>query len=115
MLAAAENRIRRWLFGRDLAVWYAPEYRLPLSAVEARTGFEPRRADHALWFLLERRAIGRRDLRPPGRARPPIPGAPPTPSGSSSSAAPSAAGTCARRGAPSTTSLPASTPRTIST
>jgi acetoin utilization deacetylase AcuC-like enzyme len=68
MLAAAENRIRRWLFGRDLAVWHSPEYRLPLSAVEARTGFEPRRADHALWFLLERRAIGRRNLRTPRRA-----------------------------------------------
>ena len=68
MLSGIENRVRRWLFGRDLAVWYAPEYRLPLSALEARTGFEPRRADLALWFLLERRAIGRRNLRTPRRA-----------------------------------------------
>ena len=68
MLAAAENRVRRWLFGRDLAVWCAPEYRLPLSALESRTGFEPRRADLALWFLLERRVIGRANLRAPRRA-----------------------------------------------
>ena len=65
MLAGLENRVRRWLFGRDLAVWYAPEYRLPLSAIEARTGFEPRRADHAVWFLLERHVIGREGLRTP--------------------------------------------------
>src|SRR5207248_4025496 len=44
MLASMENRVRRWLYGRDLAVWYAPEYRWPLSALEARTGFQPRRA-----------------------------------------------------------------------
>ena len=68
MLQGFENRIRRWLYGRDLAVWYAPEYRLPLSGVEARTGFEPRRADHVLWFLLERRAIGAANLRAPRRA-----------------------------------------------
>ncbi|HUJ27255.1 MAG TPA: histone deacetylase [Myxococcales bacterium] len=60
--------MRRWLFGRDLAVWHAPEYRLPLSSIEARTGMEPRRADFAVWFLLERHAIGRRNLRKPRRA-----------------------------------------------
>lgn len=68
MLAGIENRFRRWLFGRDLAVWHAPEYRLPLSALSARTGMEPRRADHALWFLLERHVIGRGNLRTPRRA-----------------------------------------------
>lgn len=68
MLAAMENRVRRWLHGRDLAVWYAPEYRFPLSALEARTGFQPRRADFALWFLLERHALGRGNLRTPRRA-----------------------------------------------
>src|SRR5438477_8032297 len=68
MLRGMENRVRRWLFGRDLAVWYAPEYRLPIAALEARTGFGPRRADHAIWFLLERRAIARGNLRAPRRA-----------------------------------------------
>ncbi|HEY6909919.1 MAG TPA: histone deacetylase [Myxococcales bacterium] len=68
MLAAMENRVRRWLHGRDLAVWYAPEYRFPMSALEARTGFQPRRADFALWFLLHRNALGRGNLRAPRRA-----------------------------------------------
>src|SRR5437762_8691241 len=68
MLASMENRVRRWLYGRDLAVWYAPEYRWPLSALEARTGFQARRADFALWFLLERRALRRSNLRLPRRA-----------------------------------------------
>ncbi len=68
MLASMENRVRRWLHGRNLAVWYAPEYRWPMSALEARTGFEPRRADFAIWFLLERRVLRRRNLRTPRRA-----------------------------------------------
>src|SRR5438067_2750548 len=68
MRAGLENRARRWLYGRDLAVWYAPEYRWPLGALEARTGFQARRADFALWFLLERRALRRSNLRQPRRA-----------------------------------------------
>jgi acetoin utilization deacetylase AcuC-like enzyme len=68
MLASMENRARRWLYGRDLAVWYAPEYRWPLSALEARTGFQLRRADFATWFLLERRVLARANLRKPRRA-----------------------------------------------
>src|SRR5919206_2755687 len=68
MLASMENRVRRWLFARDLAVWYAPEYRWPLSALEARTGMQSRRADFSVWFLLERRALGRKNLRTPRRA-----------------------------------------------
>jgi acetoin utilization deacetylase AcuC-like enzyme len=68
LLQRMENRVRRWLYGRDVAVWYAPKYRLPLSAMESRTGFEPRRADLAVWALLERRAIGRSNLRAPRRA-----------------------------------------------
>ena len=68
MLASVENRVRRWLYGRDLAVWYAPEYRWPLSALEARTGFQTRRADFAIWFLLERRVAAGRNLRKPRRA-----------------------------------------------
>lgn len=68
MLSGVSNRVRRWLFGRDLHVWYSPEYRLPLSALEARTGFETRRADFALWYLLQRQAIGRESVRTPRRA-----------------------------------------------
>src|SRR6266478_6139643 len=68
MLASMENRLRRWLYGRDLAVWHAPEYRWPLSALETRTGAQPRRADFTVWFLLERRALARANLRRPRRA-----------------------------------------------
>jgi acetoin utilization deacetylase AcuC-like enzyme len=64
MLQGVNNRISRWLHGRDFGVWHAPEYRLPFSA----PGFDARRADFALWYLLERRAIGRKSLRQPRRA-----------------------------------------------
>src|SRR2546428_10907668 len=64
-LEAIENSVRRWLFGRDFALWYAPRYRLPMPSIEARTGFDARRADFAAWFLLERGAV------PPGRVRRP--------------------------------------------
>jgi hypothetical protein len=68
MLASMENRLRRWLYRRDLAVWHAPEYRWPLGALEARTGAQPRRSDFTIWFLLERRALARANLRRPRRA-----------------------------------------------
>jgi acetoin utilization deacetylase AcuC-like enzyme len=68
VLFGVDNRLRRWLFGRDLVVWYAPGYRLPLAALEARSGFEPRRADHALWFLLDHHVVARSNLRTPRRA-----------------------------------------------
>ena len=68
MLRALRNRAGRWLHGRDLAVWHDAAYRLPLSAVESRSGFEPRRADHAMWFLLDHRAIAEENLRTPRRA-----------------------------------------------
>jgi acetoin utilization deacetylase AcuC-like enzyme len=64
MMQGVNNRISRWLHGRDFGVWHAPEYRLPFSA----PGFDARRADFALWYLLERRAIGRKALRTPRRA-----------------------------------------------
>lgn len=68
MLPAVSNRVRRWLFGRDFLVWYSPEYRLPLPAIEARSGFEPRRADFAVWYLLDGGAIARESVRAPRRA-----------------------------------------------
>ncbi|TMA25474.1 MAG: histone deacetylase [Deltaproteobacteria bacterium] len=68
MLRGVEGRVRRWLFGRDFSLWYAPEYRLPLSHLEARTGFDPRRSAYALWYLLDRGAVALRDLRMPRKA-----------------------------------------------
>ena len=66
-LEAIENRVRRWLFGRDFALWYDPRYRLPMPSLEARTGFDARRADFAAWFLLERRAVRASRVRRPMR------------------------------------------------
>jgi acetoin utilization deacetylase AcuC-like enzyme len=64
MIAGVNNRVLRWLHGRDFGVWHSPAYRLPFSS----PGFDARRADFALWYLLERRAIGRRAMRIPRRA-----------------------------------------------
>src|SRR4051794_20217320 len=64
MLDGVNNRVLRWLHGSDFAVWHAPEYRLPLQS----PGFDTRRADFALWYLLERGVIGKRALRTPRRA-----------------------------------------------
>ncbi|HKC59024.1 MAG TPA: histone deacetylase [Myxococcales bacterium] len=64
-LGAIENRVRRWLFGRDFVLWHDPRYRLPLPGLEARTGVDARRPDFAAWFLLERGALA------PGRVRKP--------------------------------------------
>jgi acetoin utilization deacetylase AcuC-like enzyme len=50
-------RTRAWLHRRDVAVWYDPLYRLPLSGLEASAGMEPRRADYALWWLRESRNV----------------------------------------------------------
>jgi acetoin utilization deacetylase AcuC-like enzyme len=68
MLRGLTNRVRRWLHGRDLAVYHHDAYRLPLSAVETRNGFEPRRAEYAAWFLLDRHVIAAANMRTPRRA-----------------------------------------------
>jgi len=62
-------RDRLWIRAarRPLAVWYAPEYRLPMSGVEAAAGLEPRRADHVAAWLLACRAIPPSCLRRPER------------------------------------------------
>jgi acetoin utilization deacetylase AcuC-like enzyme len=59
------NRIRRWWYRRDVLVWYAPEYRLPLASLEGQVGLEPRRADLVTWFLLDRHVIDATALRSP--------------------------------------------------
>src|ERR671922_1761563 len=61
------TRARRWLFGRDFAVWYDPRYRLPLPSLEARTGFDARRADVVAWFLVESGAVPASRIRRPVR------------------------------------------------
>jgi len=49
--------------------WYDPAYRLPLPAIEARAGFEVRRADLVVWHLQEIGALTAHDLRTPPRVR----------------------------------------------
>lgn len=48
-------------------MWYDEAYRWPLANLEASTGFDPRRADDALWYLLRTRATR------PSRVRRPTP------------------------------------------
>jgi acetoin utilization deacetylase AcuC-like enzyme len=60
-------RARGWLHRREVAVWYDPRYRLPLSGLESGAGMEPRRADYAVWWLREARAITPAALRVPRR------------------------------------------------
>jgi acetoin utilization deacetylase AcuC-like enzyme len=61
-------RARSWLRRRDVAVYYDPLYRLPLSSFESSAGVEPRRADFAAWWLRDSGAVPRRLFRRPRRA-----------------------------------------------
>jgi acetoin utilization deacetylase AcuC-like enzyme len=61
-------RLRAWLHRREVAVYYDPRYRLPLSSLESAVGMEPRRADFAAWWLRECHAVPKDALRAPRRA-----------------------------------------------
>ncbi len=56
-------RLRR----REVDLWYHPDYRLPISGVEAAAGIEPRRADYAAFWLTECRAVPLERRRRPRR------------------------------------------------
>ena len=58
------NALRGWPL---LELWYHPDYRTPLSSLEAMHGVEPRRADYVAWYLLERRLIRPAQLHEPER------------------------------------------------
>jgi len=60
-------RARSWLHRREVAVWYDPRYRLPLSSLEAASGIEPRRADYAIWWLRECGAVPKTAIHTPRR------------------------------------------------
>lgn len=68
-LQRIRNRARRLLFGRNVEIWHDATFRLPFTAMEGSTGFEPRRADLAMWFLADAWAINRHMLRRPRRVR----------------------------------------------
>ncbi len=48
-------------------MWYDPSYRLPFTTMQARVGFDPRRADLVLWFLEEEGILGKDQQRRPER------------------------------------------------
>jgi acetoin utilization deacetylase AcuC-like enzyme len=50
---------------RNLRVYHSPAYRPPLSGLEGNTSIEPRRADHAAWFLVHSGAVATGSLRTP--------------------------------------------------
>lgn len=65
LLRRAAARLR----GRGrLATWHHPEYRPPITTVEARTGWNPRRADLAAWYLVDHGVLRLRELRTPSLA-----------------------------------------------
>ncbi len=66
---AWSNQVHRWWHRRTLPVWYTPAYRLPVAQLDVATGLEPRRADFAIWYLLERRVVDLSDVREPVRVR----------------------------------------------
>jgi acetoin utilization deacetylase AcuC-like enzyme len=67
MLARLTDALRAIKRRRRLPIWYDVAYRLPLPAVEAQAGVEPRRADLVVWYLLDRSAISTEALRAPAR------------------------------------------------
>lgn len=68
-LLRLKHLVRRKLFGRRVTVWYDPAFRLPLPGLEGSTGFEPRRADYVLWFLVDQWVLPPSAVRAPRRAR----------------------------------------------
>ncbi len=64
---AALRAITRRLINRRYPVWYHPNYRLPVTSLEPRTGLEPRRADLVAWHLQHRKILAPADLRRPTR------------------------------------------------
>lgn len=52
-----EHRIRRLWFRKNVELWYHPAYRLPITSLGSITGFESRRADFVMWYVLDRKLI----------------------------------------------------------
>jgi acetoin utilization deacetylase AcuC-like enzyme len=64
MTGSFQSTVRRLLGVRETLVFHDPAYRLPLST-ELPAGIEPRRADFAVWYLLESGALRPERLRQP--------------------------------------------------
>lgn len=57
------QRLADWWSAAPLPVWYDASYRLPFTTMQARVGFDPRRADLVLWFLEEEGILGKEQRR----------------------------------------------------
>ena len=67
LLSSALERLEGVLHRCRVSIWYSPAYRLPIAAAGSERGLEPRRADYAAWYLLERVRISSRCFRRPQR------------------------------------------------
>lgn len=63
------NHALRWWRGRKAPIFYHPDYRLPLPTASAQLGIDARRADLALWTLLDLRLIDPGSVVTPHRIR----------------------------------------------
>ncbi|HNC99592.1 MAG TPA: histone deacetylase, partial [Myxococcota bacterium] len=61
------QRLSDWWSAPQIPIWYDPSYRLPFTTMQARVGFDPRRADLVLWFLEEEGILGKEQRRHPER------------------------------------------------
>src|SRR5689334_16748136 len=60
-----QNLFRRLRGLRKLTIFHDPAYPLPLSGLGLPTGIEPRRAELAVWYLLERKVVPPEQVRWP--------------------------------------------------
>ncbi len=68
-MSALLNRAQRWWLRRGLAVYHSPSYRLPIPRSDGAAGLEPRRADFACWYLLDRQVLSPAAFHGPRRVR----------------------------------------------
>lgn len=67
LFASTLERFEGILHRCRVSIWYSAAYRLPIAAAGTDRGFEPRRADYAAWYLLERVRVASRFFRRPQR------------------------------------------------
>ncbi len=53
LLQRLKHGLKRWWRQRNFSIWYAPSYRLPLTSLASHHRLDPRRAEFALWYLLD--------------------------------------------------------------
>jgi acetoin utilization deacetylase AcuC-like enzyme len=67
LLKSALERLEGILHRCRVSIWYSTAYRLPIASAGSERGFEPRRADYAAWYLLERMRVSSGVFRRPQR------------------------------------------------